>query len=263
MKLVLKIFEGYGVETNLGDPLVFRVSLMNPEGFEDYQRNRTINEEIKELDTRLESEEITQEEYEQMKASLEEKKTPQDYMVVGSEKQPWSHQIEFTPEWLKPKLLSYEPLENSITLSPSLVAYALFGLTPEETRVLPTGGHKVKATLGELESNEVAAIITGEEKMPSMDEYADKARYLLMVGATAASAQLINGLLAGQPMNIEGLILKGDYHAALEQRDEAIAAYQLAIDAYNATGPREDDPPRVIIHKLNRLLVSRIDEDTA
>jgi tetratricopeptide (TPR) repeat protein len=262
MRLVLKVFEGYGAEVNLGDPLVFRVLLMNTENLEGYQRNRAIDEDIQELDAKLEANEITQEEYDQEKTTLEERKTQLDYMEFGSEKQHWSEQIRFTPDWLKPRLLSYEPEENTITVSPNLTAYALFGYTPEEIRKLPTGDHTIKAKLGEIESNEVAVSIPGEKKEPEEEEYASKARYLLMVGAASEGLQLINRLLESQPTHIDGLILKGDYYAETGDRDEAMAAYQLALEAYNATGPNEDDPPRVIIHKMNRL-VSMVDSDTS
>jgi len=261
MKLILKVFEGYGATVNPDDPVVLRLTVIDTEGLEEYQRNRGIDEEIAELRDRLEKGEITEEEYDREKATLEETKTSPEYPVLGSEETPWNRQVEFTPEWFQPNLISRVPDRDVFTLTPDLTAYAVFGHNPEEKKPLPEGAHRVKAKLGEEESNEVGIAVTKEEEKPSLEELARKAGHLLAVGALAKGTELIDSLLEQKPMSIEGLILKGDYHAARGEREAALNAYQRALEAYNATGPREDDPPRVIIAKMNRVSAYPVDQE--
>jgi len=261
MKLILKVFEEYGATVNPDDPVVLRLAIIDTEGLEEYQRNRGIDEEIEELGDRLEKGEISEEDYNREKASLEEGKTSPEYPVLGSGEAPWSRQVEFTPDWLQPNLISRVPDRDVFTLTPDLTAYAVFGYNPEEAEPLPEGAHRVKATLGGEESNEVGIAVTKDEEKPSPEELARKAGYLLTVGALVKGTELIDTLLEQEPMNIEGLILKGDYHAAMGEREVALNAYQRALEAYNATGPREDDPPRVIIAKMNRVSVTPVDQE--
>ena len=261
MKLVLKIFEEFSAEISKGEPLVFRLTLMNTEKLEDYQKNKSIDEDIEQLKAEMEAGEITEEEYEKQVASLEEKKTILEHPLFGSEETPWDNQVRFTPEWLKPETLSREPDSNILSLTPDKTPYVMFGLKPEETAQLEAQVYRVKVTLGDVESNEVGVMVSDEEGELDAVSLADKARYLIMVGAVAEGLKHIDKLLEENPMDIEGLIMKGDYHVLVGEKDAAIAAYERAIEAYNATGPNEDDPPRVIISKLSRLMVTREDEE--
>ena len=261
MKLVLKVFEEFSATINQGDPLVIRLSLMNPEGLEEYQRNQGIDEDIEELRTHMEAGDITEEEYEEKVTQLEEKKTSVEYPIFGSDEAPWSEQITFTPDWFKPALLSREPDQDTLTLTPKTTAYAMFGLTPEETESLEKQVYRIKASLGTEESNEVGVMVTDEEPELDLEKIAEKARNMLLVGGAAKGLQLITGILEKNPQDIDGLILMGDYHAMRGEKEAAIATYERAIAAYNATNPREDDPPRVIISKLNRLTVRSVNDE--
>ncbi|MCB2172764.1 hypothetical protein KQH65_08500 [archaeon] len=261
MKLVLKVFEDFTATLSKGDPLVIRISLMNTDGLEEYQRNQGIDEDVEELRKQLEAEEITEEEYKEQVTQLEEKKTNIDYPVLGSDETPWSEQINFSPDWFKPALLSREPDQDIFTLTPKTTAYAMFGLSPEETENLENQIYRIKASLGDEESNEVGFIVTDEEPELDMEKLAEKARNMLLVGGAAKGLQLIEGILEKNPQDIDGLILMGDYHAMMGEKEAAIAAYQNAIAAYNATNPREDDPPGVLISKLNRLTVRSVNDE--
>jgi tetratricopeptide (TPR) repeat protein len=272
--LILRINEEFYASIYKGDPVILSLTISNSATMEDEQYNSYLDDEIAELNMRLEKEEITEEEYNTEKENLESQKIQIDFPEIGVEGAPWYEAVSFhtgseeTWEPLKWELeeLHHSPLEDSVVLVSEQLAYLEYALSPDKAESMPEGPFEVKAVLGDVESNSVLIGFSREEDPePTDDKNIMIARYLMTTGALVAAESLIGKMTEGAPDSTQSHIMMGEYYEAAGDYEKALESFKLALEAFERENPDEYEPPiyiEAMIAELTLLTGAAVEETT-
>jgi len=228
LMLILKINEEFYASIYKGDPVILSLTISNSATMEDEQYNRYLDDEISELNERLEKEELTEEAYNTEKENLESQKTQIDFPEIGTEEAPWYEAVSFhtgseeTWEPLKWELeeLHHSPLEDNVVLISEQQAYLEYALSPE--------------------------------KAESMS-------------ALVAAESLIGKMTEGAPDSTQSHIMMGEYYEAAGDYEKALESFKLALEAFERENPDEYEPPvyiEAMIAELTLLTGAAVEETT-
>ena len=258
-------------------PLVLSVSMINESAIQASSQNAPFEDQIRELEGRLEAGRITEQEFrdavEGIKRGMIKVRT---YRLGGPEG--WPRFIRFQaltedawseldwPLWL----LLYYPREQVVDLDGSTSCYVEFGLDPEDPK-RPAGEFQTRAVVEisrdvVVESN-VVEIGLLEEATPKAER--GKEEYLLARGRYAYKRGLYDeamgyakGTLKANPGSIPSLQLQAEIEKARGNLPEALAAYEKALKAFTEQKPDIREPPRVFISEINRLRATLKEKQT-
>jgi hypothetical protein len=145
----------------------------------------------------------------------------------------------------------------TITLMATDSAAAHVGWVLSDSGAIPPGAYRLVATLkggarGGAEVKVVAApaqLSEGQERA----KFAARARAALALGDAQSALDQADQRLGARSGDLPALHVRADALAALGRKDEAIAAYGKALDAFYAQHPNPPEPPLTLLRSLREV----------
>jgi hypothetical protein len=200
---------------------------------------------------------------------------PKKPLLLAAKEGPWSNALRVEIKDARDEPQSW-PLHLTdsppavLSLEARTTGELTWWLSPEETAKLPEGGYELVAVLdtthatapdgwrGRTVSVPLAIRVRKEPSPLPPQQEAEKyqllAAYHLLRGDAKQALALADELLKKQPDNLGGLQLKGDLLARDGKTEEALAAYDRALEVFLKKYGTKEGPPRDLLKKRNELL---------
>ncbi|MBI4329730.1 MAG: hypothetical protein HY673_00430 [Chloroflexi bacterium] len=250
-----------------GEPLILTVSLVNASAITGEAANLELRQAREEMERRLAEGQITEKEFKKRSSQLKEERV--EKVAVGSSTKPWYEGIAFYGmedsariklQWPL-RVLEYPSPQDVVELDEGRAATADYGCDPD---LLPRSGeYQIMATVDApgniVESNAVKVVFPGGEgdRLESESWLASRASIYLRLGAWDEVKKHIGRLESLDPGSLSVSYLKGEYEEAKGNIDEAIAAYQKALEIFYQQYPNIGEYPELLTTKMGFLAEKR------
>jgi hypothetical protein len=177
--------------------------------------------------------------------------------VVDSQGQPTNWNLQATPV-----------SDSTLHLDGSHIGTILWRIVPEDTAQIPLGTYQLTAVLdntdmptqgwqGSITSLEVSITIKDPPATLSATDDTWKsqlfANYYALSGDVPKALAVLDDLFSRQPDQIGALTLRGVFLESQGNNDDALAAYEHAVSAFQSQFPNSPEPPKALLRQLSLL----------
>jgi hypothetical protein len=188
-------------------------------------------------------------------------------LVIAAREGAWSNAVRLevadergaVQNW--PLQLASE-VSGPLTLDGENGGVLLFTLAPDQSAGLSEGAYQIRARLetgeGTVLSVPVALTVAAAPTQPTPEQARAaslaRAGYQLALGDAARAEAEIDALLDRDPNDRIALLWKGDLLESAGRKDEALAVYEKALEAFWAANPDAEEPPEPLLARRDALL---------
>jgi len=181
--------------------------------------------------------------------------------------------------WPLHQVLRPTGADASITLDAQRSGHLAWWVAPADTAGLPAGSFQIAAVLdtsavtdptlfqGQSYSVPVTVAMGAEPSVLLPDQTESKyllaAFYDTLAGSNTQAMTDVNTLLTSQPQNIRGLMAKGQLLEASGDAANALASYEMAVDAFYTVTPNPPEPPVELLERAASLRSAAISQSAA
>jgi tetratricopeptide (TPR) repeat protein len=237
------------------EPLIFTTSLVNRALQENLQWNQAADSWLAEVADDYQAGKLTREEFEKETKLVTEGKKQIKADMVGTNKSPWFHQLEYRvflsngtrqPAW--PIKILGDPLTASIAVLDAQGYYLVKQhLSPWQVSKQKPGTYKIKVLLSGVWSNEVTVKIRSENipfrVLNSREMQLRLGNYYLERRQPEKALFFAAVVLKKDPLNIDGLVLSGESHILKRNYKKALGYFEKALQQHTKQFPQLPEAP--------------------
>jgi tetratricopeptide (TPR) repeat protein len=241
------------------EPVIFSVTLTNPEARFAREWNLASDRDMAELNEKLKTDTSGREKYLSEIERLRSGKKEIISFSIGSKQEPWFKMIKW--EILKlasgagltsqPQFLLYQQMDSVAILGAGAYYKVYFGISETEIQNWNAGKYQVRAICGQMISEPVELIIRAEKIPAAMAESVPvlfkKGRYEWLNDNPDKAIQASAKILEKNPKQPDALAFRGEIFVQKKNYAAALKDFQDALQLYKEKQPGQFEPPEYLL----------------
>jgi tetratricopeptide (TPR) repeat protein len=261
----LSVEQNKAYEAYHNEPIIFTTVLLNHTLQENLQWNQAADEGLAEISADYKAGKLSKEEFEKETDRILKGKKKIKADTIGNYQSPWFDQIAFrvflndsTVQTAWPIMLLGHPITDSIAILDEKGYYIVnHHLSPEQVIKLRPGIYQVKVLLAGMWSNPVTVNIRMENipttVLNSRQMQLRLGNYYLQQNDAEKAMEYATTLLRKDPVDIGGLMLRGETYIFKKNYMPALADFKKALQRHNTKSPDLEEPPDYLLATIEWL----------